>query len=147
MKILTRIRRLKFVMYKFLGKFMPYFRNKLLMLLEEVQKNIEDNLNDFIRRRYNGYFEINGNQKITSNTTNDFNSIKYTIEVIINDIINKKTFEIRFYYYLENDSISLEPTFRTYIYVNGEKMSSILNFLDNIIVNQLDIFSRFNNNK
>lgn len=49
---------LKFALYKFLGNFIPYFKNQLNMLLVELKENIKNILNSILEEKFNKKFII-----------------------------------------------------------------------------------------
>ncbi|KAA5533972.1 hypothetical protein [Paenimyroides baculatum] len=114
MKILSKIRSLKFAIYKFLGKFIPYFKNKLLfMTLIRLKEDIKERLNDILKEKFKGYilatdvlFDCSNDDEVKTsmakyNIDNTIKESKLNYSILFN-CNNANVFDI-IIYYCEND--------------------------------------------
>lgn len=126
----------KFAIYKFLSRFIPYFKKLMSMEANKIKTNIEKQLQEYIDKQHDKQFTIYGSEIVVNDKSYKDDSIlttttHHTFEYRLRD--NKmKNFEIRANYYPKTSIIELSLELKNYKYENGKYLSSISNFFDNL---------------
>lgn len=118
---------IKIKLFILLGKFIPYFKNKLVMILNEFSEAVKGCLFTFINNNYENSFNID---KVTV-VTKDNDALTYKIDYLIEDD-KKKFFDIRVIYYIKSNHIELNLDLSKYMYEKGEYLFKVTNFYDTL---------------
>ncbi|MCS7474201.1 hypothetical protein [Myroides odoratimimus] len=134
-KIKIQFTLIKIKLLVFLGKFIPYFKNKLAMILNEFSEVVKGCLFTFINSSYENSFNIDKVTVVTKDNDASKNQLldtsTYTIDYLIEDD-KKKFFDIRVIYYIKSNRVELKLDLSKYMYENGEYLSKVTNFFDTL---------------
>lgn len=148
-RIIRHFKLTKFALYKFLGNFIPYFKNKLYMILDKIDKNIEDILTIYINNN-NKFVVFDKNivfKDIDANQNQKLDATTYVIDYILKSLAYEEFFKIRVNYYIKTNSIEFNLLIEDSIHKNGKFLSEIASFFEDLITEQEDVFKCFTINK
>lgn len=104
-KISSKIRYLKFAIYKFLGKFIPYFKNmKKIINQSEIEEHLMVDITNFIRMKYErNVFVVENIEPITLPNKDNYANIPYKFYIHIKYKTAK--FKISIEYYMHDNDL------------------------------------------